>query len=62
MRGADLRGANLTNAYLDGVDLYDANLSNTNLIDARGLTNERLEQQPPLSLEGATMPDGSEHP
>jgi uncharacterized protein YjbI with pentapeptide repeats len=62
LRGADLRGANLTNAYLDGVDLYDANLSNTNLIDARGLTNEGLEQQPPLSLEGATMPDGSEHP
>jgi DNA-binding transcriptional ArsR family regulator len=61
LAGADLRGANLSNAYLDGVDLYDAHLSNTNLIDARGLTNEGLEQQLPLSLKGAQLPNGQKY-
>jgi hypothetical protein len=59
--GADLGGANLRGADLRGASLINANLSNTNLLDARGLTNEGIEQQLPLSLTGATMPDGQQY-
>jgi uncharacterized protein YjbI with pentapeptide repeats len=47
-------------ADLSGADLSDADLSGANLRDARGVTDEQLDQA--ASLEGATMPDGSKHP
>jgi uncharacterized protein YjbI with pentapeptide repeats len=56
LRQADLRGADLREA-----NLREANLREANLIGARGTTHEELEQQA-MSLEGATMPDGSKHP
>jgi hypothetical protein len=76
LEGADLRGAkldkaNLSEADLTGANLTEANLSkailrgailrNANLSSAEGITNEELEQQA-TTLEGAIMPDGSEHP
>jgi uncharacterized protein YjbI with pentapeptide repeats len=56
LRGADLRGTDLRDVVLIDADLRDAVL-----IGARGITNQQLEQQA-MSLEGATMPDGSVHP
>jgi uncharacterized protein YjbI with pentapeptide repeats len=58
---ADLEGADLALAHLEGADLSWVNLSGANLSDATGVTKEQLEQEA-LSLEGATMPDGSKHP
>jgi uncharacterized protein YjbI with pentapeptide repeats len=58
---ADLAFADLGFAHLEGADLRWANLSGANLSDATGVTKEQLEQEA-LSLEGATMPDGSKHP
>jgi hypothetical protein len=55
LRAADLSGANLRDAILS-----EADLSSANLRDARGVTDEQLDQA--ASLEGATMPDGSKHP
>lgn len=52
---ADLSGADLTNAELEGVDLVRANLEG-----ATGITAKDLEEQA-RSLEGATMPGGTEH-
>jgi len=46
---------------LTEVAVSAANLGGANLIDARGVTEEQLEEQA-QTLEGATMPDGSEHP
>jgi hypothetical protein len=65
LRGADLRGAQLSNAdlseaFLDGADLSGAILDGANLSDAKGVTEEQLENEA-RTLEGATMPDGSEH-
>jgi uncharacterized protein YjbI with pentapeptide repeats len=62
LSGADLSGANLRLAYLVGADLSgayldDANLSFADLTDAKGVTNEELEQQA-VSLVDATMPNG----
>jgi hypothetical protein len=72
LRGADLRdailsdadlsntclaGANLFGAYLSGADLRGADLRGANLKDAKGVSNERLQQQTKY-LKGATMPNG----
>jgi uncharacterized protein YjbI with pentapeptide repeats len=59
LRGADLVRANLTRANLAGTDLTGANLWFADLTDARGATEEQLAAC--KSLEGATMPDRSEH-
>jgi uncharacterized protein YjbI with pentapeptide repeats len=50
LRGADLSHANLFAAYLRGADLSEA----------RGITNDELEQEA-SSLEGATMPNGQKY-
>jgi uncharacterized protein YjbI with pentapeptide repeats len=67
---ADLTGAYLVEADMKGIDLMGANLSRTNLSEAdldganllgdTGITIEELEAKT-LSLEGATMPNGSIH-
>ena len=59
--GADLGGADLGGANLSGADLSGADLGGTDLSGAVGITNDQLKQQA-IVLEGATMPDGSEHP
>jgi uncharacterized protein YjbI with pentapeptide repeats len=61
LSGADLSGANLSEVNLSGADLGGTNLlSGTNLSDAKGITNEELQQQA-ASLEGATMPTGQKY-
>jgi uncharacterized protein YjbI with pentapeptide repeats len=60
LSGADLSDADLSGANPSGASLSGANLSGANLRDARGVTDEQLDQA--ASLEGATMPDGSKHP
>jgi uncharacterized protein YjbI with pentapeptide repeats len=54
LRDANLYKANLTNVYLSGADLSGANLSGAKV------TEEQLKEA--ISLQGATMPDGSIHP
>ena len=54
------RGAGLGHADLGGANLKGADLSGANLSDAKGITKEQLAQAE--SLEGATMPNGSQHP
>jgi hypothetical protein len=61
LAGADLSDANLRNANLYQANLRDANLVSADLSGARGVTEERLEEQA-KTLEGATMPDGTKHP
>lgn len=71
LRGAVLSDANLSKANLRFADLVEADLSDANFLDAdlneanlsnaRGITKEQLEEQTE-NLEGAIMPDGSEHP
>ena len=60
LNGANLRYANLNDAYLRYAYLNGADLSIADLSDARGITNEELEQQAD-GLEGATMPDGQKY-
>jgi uncharacterized protein YjbI with pentapeptide repeats len=73
LTSADLTDADLSNAdlhYADlspdrhrnfpGAFLTDADLSNAYLVNARGITNEELEQQT-SQLEGATMPNGQKY-
>ena len=57
LNGADLSGANLRLAYLVDAGLDGADLSGADLSDAKGVTNEELEQQA-VSLVEATMPNG----
>jgi uncharacterized protein YjbI with pentapeptide repeats len=67
---ADLRGTDLTEANLRDVDLASADLGDADLTgadlrgailsSATGVTKDQLEQQA-ISLEGATMPDGTVH-
>ena len=71
---ADLSGANLRHAFLNGADLRVANLSGANLRHAflrvanlrdadlsdAIVTDEQLAKA--KSLKGATMPNGSKHP
>jgi len=68
---ADLRGADLSGAFLVGADLsdsdlqYSAKLSNADLTyadlsNARGITNEEIEQQA-SRLKKAIMPNGQEY-
>jgi uncharacterized protein YjbI with pentapeptide repeats len=61
---ADLSEADLSGAKLSDAILINADLSGANLRDARGVTEEQLEEleEQAQTLEGATMPDGSEHP
>ena len=61
MSGTNLNGANLNEAILSEANLSGANLRGANLSGATGVTTTELEQQA-ISLEGATMPDGSKHP
>jgi uncharacterized protein YjbI with pentapeptide repeats len=51
----------LRDTDLSGADLSGADLSEAFLLDAQGVTKDDLEFQA-ATLEGATMPDGSEHP
>jgi uncharacterized protein YjbI with pentapeptide repeats len=60
LRSADLREAYLIETDLSEADLSEADLSGANLLNARGVTEEQLEEQA-KTLEGATMPDGSIH-
>lgn len=55
---ASLDGAKLRGALLMGANLSEANLTEADLSRAR-VTNEQLASA--LSLEGATMPDGSKY-
>jgi hypothetical protein len=57
--GANLRGANLYNANLQKAILQEADLQEAILLGAK-VTDAQLADT--LSLQGATMPDGSEHP
>jgi uncharacterized protein YjbI with pentapeptide repeats len=62
LSNADLAGASLGDAYLGEANLRGAYMSGSYmsgayLEDAKGVTNEELEQHA-YSLEGATMPDG----
>jgi hypothetical protein len=59
LRGANLQGANLQGANLQEANLQGANLQGANLQGANA-TDEQLTDT--LSLQGATMPDGSKHP
>lgn len=73
LTNAKLRDAHLWNVKLDAyvyendydelseipTKLHNTDLANAHLTGATGITNEALEQQA-RSLEGATMPDGSE--
>ena len=54
-RGAILKAADLQNANLKYADLTEANLT-----EAKGVTQQELEEQT-QKLEGAIMPDGSRH-
>jgi len=62
--GADLSGAVLSHTRLNAANLIDADLTNADLSRANlkgaKITREQLDST--LSLEEATMPDGSEHP
>jgi uncharacterized protein YjbI with pentapeptide repeats len=60
LRRAVVSGADLRETYLNGIDLHGADLSGTNLRDARGVTDEQLEEQA-LTLQGATMPGGQKY-
>jgi uncharacterized protein YjbI with pentapeptide repeats len=60
LNGANLSDANLSDADLTGAKLRGAYLFNADLNDAKGVTEEQLENQTDF-LEGATMPDGSMH-
>jgi len=58
LRSANLSGADLRGADLIGADLRRADLTDADLSRAR-VTNEQLAEA--KSLQGATMPDGSQH-
>ncbi len=59
LSNANLSNAKLSRANLPGADLSGANLSGANLSRAKGITDEQLGKA--KTLEGAVMPDGSEH-
>jgi hypothetical protein len=61
LSNADLTDAILSTANLNGADLFYANLSNTDLGNAEGVTNEQLEEEQTMTLEGATMPNGQKY-
>ena len=61
LSGANLSGALVYRADLTGTDLTGVDLSFAFLDKAQGVTKDQLKQQA-ATLEGATMPDGSEHP
>jgi uncharacterized protein YjbI with pentapeptide repeats len=55
-RGADLEGADLSNANLSGADLEGANLSQADLFGARVTSGQLAEAR---SVRGAMLPNGS---
>jgi len=55
----DLTDADLTDADLTDANLVDSDLRKANLSDAKGLTDEQLDQV--KSLEGTTMPNGQKY-
>jgi len=57
---ANLRGTALNNADLSNANLSNADLSYADLSDAKGVSNEELEQQAAF-LEGTTMPSGQKY-
>jgi uncharacterized protein YjbI with pentapeptide repeats len=59
LSNANLSNAKLSRANLPGADLSGANLSGVDLSGAKGITDEQLGKA--KTLEGAIMPDGSEH-
>jgi hypothetical protein len=59
LQGADLQGADLRAAHLEGAELLEADLRGADLQGAI-VGDEQLAGA--LSLQGATMPDGSKHP
>jgi hypothetical protein len=61
LSGANLRDADVRDADMEGVNLEAALLRRANLRGAEGITKEQIEDQA-MSLQGATMPDGSKHP
>src|SRR5215216_3110589 len=58
LSGADLEGADLSGAGLEGAELNGASLVGADLGDARGVSEQELEDQAE-SLNHAIMPDGS---
>jgi uncharacterized protein YjbI with pentapeptide repeats len=60
LSGANLSDARLLDANLSGTDLSEADLSYADLSDAKGMSNEELEQET-SSLGSAIMPDGQRH-
>jgi uncharacterized protein YjbI with pentapeptide repeats len=60
LRYADLRDANLPYTDLRNAELGYAKLRDANLRDARGITEEQLEEQA-KNLEGATMPNNQRY-
>jgi uncharacterized protein YjbI with pentapeptide repeats len=60
LSNAKIKRADLREADLNGADLTGADFSEATLGGATGVTAEELEEQA-ASLEGATMPDGTEH-
>jgi hypothetical protein len=63
LSGTDLSGADLSEADLFKADLSGTDLSGADLSRAEGVITRELEQQAtPLSLQGATMPDGTVRP
>jgi hypothetical protein len=63
LTAADLQGARLEGVDLSTIDLSGTDLSGADLSRAEGVITRELEQQAtPLSLQGATMPDGTVRP
>jgi hypothetical protein len=60
LSGDDLRLTNLSGAILEGADLSGANLAYANLQGVKGVTDDELARQA-NSLQGTTMPDGTKH-
>ena len=60
MSGAELVAVDLREADLENANLEGADLSGADMEGATGVPVEELEEQA-ASLEGATMPDGTEH-
>jgi uncharacterized protein YjbI with pentapeptide repeats len=61
LRGADLSPLDLSEVNLGGAILGGAILSDAILREARGVSEEQLEEQA-KTLQDTTMPDGPKHP
>ena len=58
LSGAELMVAKLIGAHMSGANLTGASLHMANLTGAMDIAQGQLEQEA-LSLQGATMPDGT---